>query len=257
MAAPVLAASPPRPTVLVVDDEPGVLEVLGYSLRREGFEVECCASALSGMRALDARPFDLLILDIMLPDGNGFELCRRLRAGSRMPVLFLTSRDEEADRIVGLEIGGDDYVTKPFSPREVAARVRAILRRTTGTEAPGARPAVPPADAPAGRSLPATPVTVSGPFLIDPDRFEVRYRGHLLALSRAEYSVLDVLLRSPGRVFTRENFLDLAWGGEAAVGDRTIDAHIKGLRRKIRLVDGSFDAIETVRGVGYRLREVS
>lgn len=215
--------------ILVVEDDPGIFEVLEYSLKAAGHEV---LSASRGAEALEKAPqAECLILDVGLPDFDGFEVCRRLRKTSDVPVLFLTSRSDEIDRVVGLEIGGDDYLAKPFSTRELLARIKAIMRRL-------------------GRA----PAAESGSPAIhlDAEKHAVTCRGKPVDLSRLEFELLAVLLDQPGRVFTRDQLLDRAWPDGGCVTDRTVDAHIKSLRKKLP----DPDLIETVRGVGYRLRDL-
>lgn len=235
-----------QPRILIVEDEPGIADTLIYALRTEGME-PVVASSVGEAREHIARgrPFDLFVLDVGLPDGNGFDFCREVRARTQVPVLFLTARQAEIDRIVGLEIGGDDYVTKPFSPREVSARVRAILRRTKPqtSESAGAR------------QNPAPPRENVSCWDHNPERQRIRYQGVALALTRNEYRLLCVLLSRPGRIFSREELLAAAWDEPEASMDRTVDAHIKMLRAKLRLAVSGCDPIETHRGVGYSLRD--
>lgn len=218
--------------ILIVEDEPAIADTLIYALSSEGYAPEHVALADDALRRLRTEAFALAILDIGLPDGNGFDVCRELRRFSDLPVMFLTARQDEIDRIVGLEIGADDYVTKPFSPREVAARVRVILRR--------ARPA---ADPPAPLA--------SGPFVVDTAAARIRYHGQILDLTRYEYLLLKLLVEHPARIFSREQLLDLVWSEPAAVFDRTVDTHVKTLRAKLRAVDPASDPIRTHRGLGY------
>jgi DNA-binding response OmpR family regulator len=224
------------PAVLLVDDEPAIRESLAFALRRDGFEVEEAAS----LREARARAggVDLLILDLVLPDGNGLDFLRTLRAKSDVPVIVLTSRDEETERVVGLELGADDYVVKPFSPREVAARVRAVLRRAVK--------AAPQAE--------ETALKV-GALSLDASTRKAAVGEQELALSRTEFNLLALFLRSPGRVFERGQILDAVWGSDVVVGDRTVDVHVKALRRKLEEAGGDPRVLETVRGVGYRLRD--
>jgi two-component system catabolic regulation response regulator CreB len=224
------------PAVLLVDDEPAIRESLAFALRRDGFEVEEAAS-LREARARAAGA-DLLILDLVLPDGNGLDFLRTLRAKSDVPVIVLTSRDEETERVVGLELGADDYVVKPFSPREVAARVRAVLRR-----------AVKAAPQPEETALKV------GALSLDASTRKAAVGEQELALSRTEFNLLALFLRSPGRVFERGQILDAVWGSDVVVGDRTVDVHVKALRRKLEEAGGDPRVLETVRGVGYRLRD--
>ncbi len=211
--------------ILLVEDDPGVAEVLVYSLQTAGHEVVCVGR---GRDAADkAKLAECVLLDVGLPDIDGFEVCRQIRRVSDVPVVFLTSRSDEIDRVVGLELGADDYVTKPFSTRELMARIKAVTRRVNAPQ-------------------PANPGLV-----IDADRRTVAADGGNISLSRIEFELLTVLASQPGRVFTRENLLDRAWPDGGLVTDRTVDAHIKSLRRKL----GSPAWIETVRGFGYRLAE--
>ncbi len=186
----------------------------------------------------------LAVLDISLPDGSGFDLYKRIAAhDANLPVIFLTARGSEIDRVVGLEMGADDYIAKPFSPRELVARVRTVLRRSER------------ALAAAVRSNGA--VGASGAFAVDDERKQIRYRGLPLDLSRTEYRLLKVLIERPGRVFTRDELMARAWDDPAAAFDRTVDAHVKALRAKLRLIDAESDPIQTHRGLGYSLREES
>ena len=223
------------PQILLVDDEPAIRESLAFALRRDGFEVSEAAS-LREARQL-AGNADLMILDLVLPDGNGLDFLRSLRGRSDVPVIVLTSRDEETDRVVGLEIGADDYVLKPFSPREVSARVRAVLRR-------------------AAKSAPAEEKPLrAGLLSLDTRTRKACVGQRELALSRTEFNLLALFLRSPGRVFERSQILDAVWGSDVVVGDRTVDVHVKALRRKLEEAGGEARVLETVRGVGYRLRD--
>jgi two-component system catabolic regulation response regulator CreB len=224
------------PRILLVEDEPAIADTLVYALGTECFEVTHALTGADGLAAFAQQPHDFAILDIGLPDMTGLDVCRRLRETSPVPVLFLTARDAEVDRILGLELGGDDYVTKPFSPREIVARVRAILRRSTQ----GAESATSPA------SLPGAALHH------DPAAMRIHCFGDPLDLTAHEYKLLLVLLDKPGRVFTRDQLLDHAWQDPGAVTDRTIDAHIKSIRAKLRLArPGAEDLIQTRRGLGY------
>ncbi|MFO0574905.1 MAG: response regulator transcription factor [Polyangia bacterium] len=237
--------------VLLVEDERAIAESLEFALKRDGFAVNHAGSLSAARRA--ARDCDLIVLDLMLPDGSGFDLLAELRgAGRRTPVIVLSSRDEEADRVAGLEGGADDYVVKPFSPREVVARIRAVLRRSSGSGGlaePGA-PTQSAATAHSGRT--------SGrltPLCIDIETRRATYKGQLLDLTRTEFELLRVLASMPERVFSRQQLLDRIFGEGYVVTDRTIDAHIKALRKKLQAAGAPVDLIETERGVGYRLRE--
>ena len=222
--------------ILIVEDEAAIADTLIYALQGEGFTTTWLSLAGEAL-ALQARePADLWILDVGLPDMSGFEACKQLRRSSEVPVLFLTARDSEIDRVVGLEIGADDYVSKPFSPREVAARVKAILKRL--------QPRVPPAAEP----------PAAGPFRFDELRQQIHYHGQLLPLTRHELKLLAVLLGQPERVFSREQLLD-ATGVSAEAGyERTVDSHIRSLRANLREVSPDSEAIQTHRGLGYSLR---
>jgi two-component system catabolic regulation response regulator CreB len=223
---------PARPRILVVEDEPSIRDAIQYALESEGCEVDCRGTGGEALAFVDAGPCDLVVLDVGLPDINGFDVCRRLRARHSLPVLFLTARSDEIDRVVGLEIGGDDYVTKPFSPRELSARVRAILRRAgNATQTPAA----------------------AAPFEVDAERCAIRYHGAPLALSRYEYRLLAALVARPGRVFSRAQLMDAAWEEPEASMERTVDTHIKALRAKLRAVRPDVDPIRTHRGFGYSL----
>jgi len=215
--------------ILIVEDDPGIADVLEYSLRAEGHTPLRAGSATAALPLLaDA---DFVILDVGLPDRDGFDLCREIRRRSDVPVIFLTARSEEIDRVVGLELGADDYLAKPFSPRELVARIKAVRRRL---RTPAGSPAEPPA-----RGL-----------HIDRAAFVATLDGRGIELSRTEFDLLDLLAGSPGRVFTRSQILDHAWPDGGCVTDRTVDAHIKSLRKKL----APSECIETIRGVGYRFR---
>jgi DNA-binding response OmpR family regulator len=227
-----------RTRVLIVDDEPQILEVLQAYLEREGLAVECSGSVSGALEAVDrARP-DLMVLDITLPDGSGLDVLRKTSVpGDRIPTIMLTARSAEADRVVGLELGADDYVTKPFSPREVVARVRALLRRI----AEGAISAKP------------HKTTRVGELEIDHEFHEVRIGGKPASLTATEFRILALLAENPGEVFTRSHMLDrLQDGGE--IYERTLDRHINNLRKKIELDAGRPEYVITVYGVGYKMR---
>jgi two-component system catabolic regulation response regulator CreB len=239
-----------NPRILIAEDESGIADTLQYVLRTDGFVPVWCATAAQAIAQFTAEPPALAILDVGLPDMNGFELFKRLQAlpgGAQVPMLFLTARSDEIDRVVGLELGADDYIAKPFSPRELVARVRTILRRS-GRGAQGVPAAVPPAPAPA----PAAPAT---PFALDLERMQIRYYGRLLELSRYEYGVLRLLVQRPGRVYTRDDLLRLVWDEASDSFDRTVDAHVKTLRAKLKAIAPEVDPIRTLRGTGYALNE--
>ena len=227
-------------TILIAEDEAAIAETVAYALRAEGYAVEHVLLGGDVVPRVQAGGIDLVVLDVSLPDVTGFEVCRTLRAFSDVPVVFLTARGAEVDRVVGLELGADDYVTKPFSPRELVARVRARLRRPT-------------------RGVPARWEAIEA-FEHDREGRRFRYRGQLLDLTRYEYGVLEALLARPGAVLSRMQLMDRVWADALESSDRTVDTHIKTLRAKLRAVgrrgddgDHDEDPIRTHRGVGYSL----
>ena len=225
------------PNILLVEDEQAIADTLIYALGSEGFAVRHVLLGRDVLPAHRATPFDLIILDVGLPDTTGFEVLKALRAdacGRDVPVIFLTARAEEIDRVLGLELGADDYVTKPFSPREVAARVRAILRREARGRSNGA----------------AVENTV---WRHEPEALRIAFHGQALDLTRYEYLLLALLLSSPGRVFTREQIMGRVWADAPDTTDRSIDTHIKTLRAKLRAIHPDGDPIITHRGTGYAL----
>jgi two-component system catabolic regulation response regulator CreB len=221
--------------VLIVEDEPAIADTLQYALETEGIVPVLAPTGHEALAQIDADGIDLIILDIGLPDINGIELCKLIRQKSAVPIIFLTARNDEVDRVVGLEIGGDDYVVKPFSPRELTARIKAVLRRTNMYSPPAAAPA-----------------TV---WQVDADRRRISYFGSALDLSRTEFELLNAFILRPGRVFTREQLMVSIWDEPEASMDRTVDAHIKNLRAKLKAVKPDLDPIVTHRGTGYALRE--
>jgi two-component system response regulator RegX3 len=225
--------------ILVVDDEDSILEFVSFNLEKEGYEVACAKNGDEALEAAADEEFDLVILDIMLPGADGFEVCRKIRASSEVPVLFLSARDTELDKVVGLEIGGDDYLAKPFGIRELQARVKALLRRSSGSRTGG--------DAPGER------LEVRD-FVLDETAHTAEYRGRSMDLTPREFELLACLMRHDGQVLSREQLLRQAWGWEYVVETKTVDTHIKRLRDKLEAVDASPDLIETVRGYGYRLK---
>ncbi|MGD8992403.1 MAG: two-component system response regulator CreB [Desulfobacterales bacterium] len=223
-----------KPTILIVEDEPAIAETIQYALETDGFATHCLPSGRPVMTFLDQESIDLIILDIGLPDINGLELCKQIRKVHNLPIIFLTARSEEVDRVVGLEIGADDYVVKPFSPRELTARIKAVLRRTR---------------------QPATDPPPNQAFQIDASRRLIFYFNTVLDLSRYEYNLLKVLIHRPGHVFTRDHLMELAWDEPEASMDRTVDAHVKNIRAKLKAIQPEIDPIITHRGVGYALKE--
>lgn len=222
--------------MLVVEDEPAIAETIVYALETDGFSVVHCETGAEGLNQVREKAPAFIILDVGLPDISGFDVCREIRKSSDVPILFLTAREGEIDRVVGLEIGADDYVVKPFSPRELTARVHAILRRTQRK--------------PAGMSD-EEEILSKGPLELRIERYSALLHGKDLGLSRYEFGMLRVFLQKPERVFTRDQLMDLVWDEPEAALDRTVDAHIKTLRKKFHGVDPDFDPIITHRGVGY------
>ncbi len=240
--------APSGALIALVDDEEDLRETVGLALRRAGYRVETFTDGLEAWRSFENGLPDLAVLDILMPRMDGLELCRRLRGLSeRLPILFLTSRDEELDRVLGLEIGADDYLCKPFSMRELTARVKVLLRRAAWREAP-ADPADPAADA-------DERVLEAGRLRLDLRRYQATWGGAPVGLTVTEFTLLHVLARHPGHVKTRAQLLEEAYPNDAYVSDRTIDSHVKRLRKKLVEVDPGFEGIETVYGLGYRYRE--
>ena len=219
--------------VLIIDDEPMIIETVETKLRKEGFSTFTADSAEEGMRLFRRVKPDLVILDIMLPQRSGFDFCRAVRKESQAPIIFVSARADESDRVKGLELGADDYVVKPFNLGELAARVKAILRRATGE--------------------PVKEVIERGNLKIDPRSHEAWIDGKPLALSPKEYALLYFLARNVGQVFSRETLLDRVWGRDAFVSARTVDVHIRWLRTRIEIDPNNPVRIATVRGVGYKL----
>jgi two-component system catabolic regulation response regulator CreB len=228
-----------RKRILLLEDEQAIADTLLYALQSEGFDVVHVRLAREALAAFEQTPPDLAILDVGVPDGNGFDVCRAIRKTSELPIVFLTARHEEIDRVLGLELGADDYVVKPFSPREVCARVRAILRRSAAT-APGAAPA-------------PEPVAI-GLLTLDEKAQRIVCAGEWLALTRYEFLLLSTLLKRPQRIFSRAELMELVWGGAPHTSDRTVDAHVKLLRAKLREHGLQAEVIQTHRHMGYSLR---
>jgi DNA-binding response OmpR family regulator len=224
----------PAQTILVVDDEAHIVETLRLYLERDGFRVVPAYDGRSALELAEREKPDLVVLDLMLPEVSGLDVCRTIRSRSQVPIIMLTARSEEVDKLVGLELGADDYVTKPFSPREVAARVRAVLRRAAPSTSPPERLAI-------------------GDLRVDLDRHEVRCGDGLVSLTPTEFRLLATLAGQPGRVYSRAQLVEAAQGYEFEGYDRTIDTHIKNLRRK--LSNGPGCRIVTVHGLGYKLEE--
>ena len=216
--------------ILVADDEKNIREVISYALEAAGYEVLCAGDGVQALQILKRERVDLIILDVLMPEMDGLSVCRELRRESETPVIFLSSRGEEADRIGGLEMGGDDYLTKPFSPRELVSRVRAVLRRyadpTKGTQ------------------------YLHGDLLLNTDSYEVRVKEQRVDLTVTEFRMLVALIEKRGRVFSRAQLIQIAYAGEHYVSERTVDTHIRRIRAKLR--PWQCDPIETVHGLGYK-----
>jgi two-component system response regulator RegX3 len=221
--------------VLVVEDEESFSDALSYMLRKEGFEVSVAATGPEALDTFDRNGADLVLLDLMLPGLPGTEVCRSLRQRSKVPVIMLTAKDSEIDKVVGLELGADDYVTKPFSSRELVARIRAVLRRQ-GTEAAEV----------------STPTLAAGPVRMDVERHVVTVDGAGVQLPLKEFELLELLLRNAGRVLTRGQLIDRVWGADYVGDTKTLDVHVKRLRAKIEADPSNPRCILTVRGLGYK-----
>jgi two-component system, OmpR family, response regulator RegX3 len=224
------------PTILVVDDEPSYRDALAVSLRREGFLVQVASDGFEALERFDTYRPELVLLDVMLPRMSGIDVCRELRARSRVPIIMVTARDAEIDTVVGLEVGADDYVTKPFRLRELVARIRAALRRAPRPEA---------------EEQAAEAIEV-GDVRLDPERHEVYVRDEAVQLALKEFDLLELLLANAGRVLTRDVLMDRVWGPSYVGDTKTLDVHIKRLRAKIETDPGSPTRITTIRGLGYR-----
>lgn len=226
-----------KPPILVVEDEPGIADTIRYALATDGFEPILCSTGEEALAKLGAHEVALVVLDVGLPDMSGFELFKRIQAQTDAPVIFLTARSDEIDRVVGLELGADDYMAKPFSPRELTARIRSVLRRVQKTQR-----------AAAGAQVMAAQAT---PLIIDSERRRILYYGRALELSRYEYGLLKTLATRPGRVYSRDELLEQVWDEPGDSFDRTVDAHIKTLRAKLHAIAPRLEPIRTHRGIGY------
>jgi len=225
------------PKILVVDDDPHIREVVSFALTKSGFATVEAADGAAALAVAERERPDLIVLDVTMPELDGTEVCRRLRRTSNTPVIFLSSRDDEIDRIVGLELGADDYVTKPFSPRELVARVKVVLRR----------------QAPAAQGETASAVLERGRLRLDSARHEAFWDGKLVPLTVTEFAILRAMAAHPGRVYTRDILMDLAYPDRRVVSDRTIDSHVRHLRAKFQAAGG--EPIATAHGLGYRFAE--
>jgi DNA-binding response OmpR family regulator len=230
---------PDSSTILLVDDEDSIQKLLTYPLERDGFRVVPARDGEEALRRFAAEPVDLVVLDVMLPKLDGIEVCKRLRAESTVPIIMLTARDDEFDKVLGLELGADDYITKPFSIREFRSRVRALLRRAGAAQ----------------RARGADVVIEVASLKVDPDRRTVELNGDPVEVTYVEFELLRTLASSPGRVFSRRALLESVWGDAAYREPRTIDVHVRHLREKLERDPSAPDLILTVRGAGYRFRE--
>jgi DNA-binding response OmpR family regulator len=227
-------------TIMLVDDEESIQKLLTYPLEREGYTVVQARDGEEALRRFAEQPVDLVVLDVMLPRLDGLEVCRRLRTGSAVPIIMLTARDDEVDKVLGLELGADDYITKPFSIREFRSRIRAMLRRATQLSE---------------RRVSDDETITAGGLVIDPVKRTVQVDGHAAELTYVEFEVLRTLATHPGRVYSRQALLEAVWGGSAYREPRTIDVHIRHLREKLEIDPGEPAFILTVRGAGYRFRD--
>lgn len=221
--------------ILIADDEPHIRDVIAFSLERAGMQVHTARNGSEAMQRMRRGSIDLMVLDIGMPEMDGLAVCREVRKSSDVPILFLTARNEEVDRVLGLELGGDDYVTKPFSPRELVARVGAILRRT--------------------RATPRVTEKTHGALKVDPNAHLATYDGHDLDLTALELSILSALIQRPGVVYSRDKLIDAAYGPNMHVAGRTIDSHIRNIRAKLKAMGGNA-IIETVHSVGFKLADL-
>jgi two-component system response regulator RegX3 len=221
--------------VLVVEDEESFSDALSYMLRKEGFEVSVAATGTSALTQFDRTGADIVLLDLMLPEMSGTEVCRQLRQRSAVPIIMVTARDSEIDKVVGLEIGADDYVTKPYSPRELVARIRAVLRRQSADAAEV-----------------TAPTLAAGPVRMDVERHVVTVQGSSVQLPLKEFELLELLLRNAGRVLTRGQLIDRVWGADYVGDTKTLDVHVKRLRSKVEPEPSAPRHIVTVRGLGYK-----
>jgi two-component system response regulator ChvI len=230
-----------KQTIALVDDDRNILTSVAMTLEQEGYQVRTYTDGESALQGLMARPVDLAVLDIKMPRMDGMELLQRLRSRSQLPVIFLTSKDEEVDELMGLRLGADDYITKPFSQRLLLERIRALLRRNESSR-------VEAAGGPSG-------IMVRGDLLLDETKHQCTWRGHDIQLTVTEFLLVKALAARPGMVRSRDQLIDTAYGDNIYVDDRTIDSHIKRVRKKFRASDDSFNRIETLYGIGYRYRE--
>ncbi len=220
--------------ILIIEDEPAIADTLIYACEEASIQTTHLLLGHEGVQAITNKPFDFVVLDVGLPDMSGFDVCKQIREVSQVPILFLTARNHEIDRIIGLEIGADDYVTKPFSPREVVARIHAILRRSK-------------------HQTKTSAIEDPAQFEVDEVALRIKFIGQHLSLTRYEYLLLKTLITQPKRVYSRDQLMDIVWVNAEDTLERTVDAHIKTLRSKLRAIDASTAAIVTHRGMGYSL----
>lgn len=220
--------------ILLIEDEPGIADNVVYALQSENFKVTWLTEGLAGMAALNQSKFDIVVLDVGLPDISGFEVCKEIRKKSDIPIIFLTARGDEIDRIVGFEIGGDDYLVKPFSPRELVARVKVIIRRSQNND----------------QQINHTDKS----FAIDNEKRKVTYCNNHLDLTTYEYGILTFLLKNPERVYSREQLMDAVWPSPEESFERAVDTHIKTLRAKLKNINPDDDSLVTHRGIGYSIK---
>ncbi len=225
--------------ILIIDDEPMIVESVSYSLKQEGYEVLSAGDGIEGLKLVESEELDLILLDLMLPGMNGLEVCRTIRQTSNIPIIMLTAKEGEIDRVLGLELGADDYVTKPFSMREVLARIKTVLKRSSF----------------GGAAMDPPKLIVARDLQIDLLGHEVTVKEKVVNLSSKEYELLRILASHPGQVLTREQLLNLVWGNDFYGDDRTVDVHVRWLREKIEEDPGNPQYILTVRGVGYKFRK--
>jgi two-component system catabolic regulation response regulator CreB len=235
--------------ILIIEDESSIADTIIYALKSEGFDSHWCSTGFAGLSRCSEGDIDLVILDIGLPDANGFEILKKIRTTSSLPVIFLTSRSSELDRVVGLEIGADDYVAKPFSPRELTARVKAVLRRISQSSTVSDSEITKPIE-----KTDTVAEVAKIPFKVDSDSMKITYFDQTIDLTKCEFRLLTALIAHPGRIFTRDALKELAWDEPEFSLDRTVDTHIKTIRSKLRSVRPDIDPIETRRGFGYTLR---
>ncbi len=225
--------------VLLVEDEISIADNVRVALQQEGFFLDHAKTGAEGLRLIGLKSYDVLIFDVGLPDQTGFELCKKIRTSVQTPLLFLTARSEEVDKIVGFELGADDYLTKPFSPRELSMRVRALAKRSQQSQ----------------MNADSTRQSERGLFKIDHEKMKIHFGGVPLELSRYEYRLMELMIRRPGVVFSRQQLMEAVWEDPGMSLERTVDAHIKSLRAKLKTAQPSRSPIETHRGTGYSLKE--